>query len=367
VAEPIRVLWIIKGLGPGGAERLLLDTANHADRDRFDFRCCFILPWKDQLVASLQGAGVATLCIGGSRGAADPRWTLRLRRQSAGVDVVHTHSPLVGIGARSVLSDRSGLICTEHNTWDRYNPLVRGLNSLTFSRQRAAIAVSSEVARSFGKVRIPVEVIPNGVDVTALSSSALSRVEARAALGLGDEPVVGTVGGITRKKGYDVLVSAAAIVLQRLPEARFVWIGLPIDGREIGAAASAAGVTDRLVVAGYREDAARYMRAFDLFCLPSRHEGMPVALLEALALGVPAVAAEVGGVTEIAARGGVSLVRPEDPTGLADEITRLLSDSEGLGKLASIAPGAAAAFSIQETVRRTEAIYLRIASTRRPR
>src|SRR5256885_14599853 len=101
---PIRVLWLTKGLGPGGAERLLLSFAAIADRERFDLRAAYLLPWKNHLVAQLAALDVPAVCLD-SRREVDVRWVHRLRTlvRAARIDVVHVHSPMVAALARPAL------------------------------------------------------------------------------------------------------------------------------------------------------------------------------------------------------------------------------------------------------------------------
>ena len=96
----IRVLWLVKGLGPGGAERLLVAAAGHHARDQFDITCAYLLPWKQQLAPELEALGVSTVCLG-VRDERDIRWSRRLRKLlvTQPVDVLHLHSPYpAGIG-----------------------------------------------------------------------------------------------------------------------------------------------------------------------------------------------------------------------------------------------------------------------------
>jgi glycosyltransferase involved in cell wall biosynthesis len=201
-------------------------------------------------------------------------------------------------------------------------------------------------------------VIPNGVDAERLRSEALSRDEARRALGLPlDAPVVGTIGGITAKKGHGVLIEAARKVVARIPSATFAFVGLPIDADDVRRAIASHGLSERIVLAGYREDAARLMRAFDVHCLPSIHEGLPLTLLEALALGVPSVATAVGGVPDVLATGAGVLVPPSDPGALADALVEILEHPQRADDLRAAANVAAERFDVRVTVRRTEDLY----------
>ena len=371
MADPIRVLWLIKGLGPGGAERLLVDAAAHVDRSRFDYRAAYLLPWKDHLVADLEAADIPVNCLD-MRRAIDPSWLFRLRRlvTQERIDLVHAHLPSAAIGARLALTGpaRPAVVSTEHNVWSRHRPLTRRLNQWSFPRQDAAIAVSEEVRRSMGTRSGPaVTVIPNGVDVEQVLALSRSREAARADLGLPlDVPVVGTVGGVTPKKGHVVLVEAARTVLATVPDARFVIVGLPADDGPVRAAIRAAGLGERVTLAGYREHAAQLMPAFDVFCLPSLYEGMPVSLLEAMAQGIPIVATSVGGVPEVATneRDGL-LVPAADAEALAAALLRLLTDAPLSSALGRAARTTAQGFDIRTMVLRTEALYAQVMETRR--
>ena len=372
MSERTRVLWLIKGLGPGGAERLLVGSARHIDRDRFDVHARYLLPWKDHLADELSEAGVDTASLD-VRHPADPRWLGRLRDLAADYDVIHAHLPVAGIGARLAtrgMKARPALVYTEHNTWHRYRQPTRGANALTFPMNDAAIAVSRDVASSIRARRPSVDVIENGVDVEAVREAALSRADGRAVLGLpADAPVVGTVGGLTPKKGHRVLVQAAARVLEQVPEALFVFVGLPVDPEPIEAEIAARGLAGRVVLAGYHAEAARLMRAFDVFCLPSFFEGLPVSLLEAMAVDVPVVATSVGGTPEVLESPGGDrspgvMVAPGDPSALAGALVEMLVDHEHARQTAAAGRQRVERFDLAEMVRRTEVVVARVADAR---
>jgi glycosyltransferase involved in cell wall biosynthesis len=363
VSSSVPVLWVIKGLGPGGAEHLLVDLARHADRERFRYRCVYLMPSKDHLVAALREEGVVVSGLG-MRSDADPRWVLRLRElvSRSRPAIVHAHLPYAAIGSRLAvrsLGKRSPrMISTEHNTAGRYRAPTRWADRATLPLDDRTIAVSRSVAASFPSRR-RIDVIPNGVDVERLRSRALDRNAARDALGLSpDAAVVGTVGGITAKKGHGALLEAARRVVAKDSDATFVWIGLPIEGAPLERRIAEASLTDRVRLAGYRENAAELLRAFDVFCLPSLHEGLPLSVLEALAVGVPVVATSVGGVPEALAGGGGLLVPPGDAEALATALLELLEDPGRRARLSAEGSTAAKAFDVRETARRTEALYL---------
>ena len=132
-------------------------------------------------------------------------------------DLVHTHMPVPAVAARMVLPRRPPVIVhTEHNLWDRYRPLTRWANALTYPRNSAVIAVSDAVASSirpphWGPALPPVEVVLHGPDPQAIRSGPDARRHGRELLGLdAGVPVVGTVGNFTSKKNQRMLLDAVA-------------------------------------------------------------------------------------------------------------------------------------------------------------
>jgi glycosyltransferase involved in cell wall biosynthesis len=228
----VRVLWVIKGLGPGGAEHLLAAAAESHDRSRFDIECAYVLPWKDHLVARLEAAGVRCHCL--SRTRSDVRWPLRLRRlvRSGGWDVVHVHSPAPGsvarLAARTMRSgDRPGLVSTEHNRWETHRLPTRLANRLTSRWDAEAITVTDEVRESMkGPVAGRAVTVRHGIDTAAVAAARADRSASRAEFGIGaDEIVVGTVANFRPQKDYPNLLRAARLLADRDVALRVLAVG----------------------------------------------------------------------------------------------------------------------------------------------
>jgi len=148
----------------------------------------------------------------------------------------------------------------------------------------------------------------------------LGRVEARDRLGLpADVPALAFVGRIDRVKGADVLYEALASMGEGAPTAVFIGEG-PLRP-DLARRAEAAGRDGAFRWPGVVDGAARLLRAFDLVVLPSRTEGTPMVLLEAMAAGVPVVATRVGGIPDVVSPDEALLVPPEDAGALAEAIT----------------------------------------------
>jgi len=202
------------------------------------------------------------------------------------------------------------------------------------------ISVSGEMSRHLAK-SLPsskIVTIPNGLD-TELIRSSLSRDEAKSRLGIPPNcPVIGTAGRLEPVKRLDIFLRTAAVLIHETPSAlgeeatdrrhtRFVIAGEGREGASLRELTGSLGLGASTVFLGHRDDLPDVLRAFDLLVISSDHEGLPMVLLEALALGVPVVARPVGGIPEVIQNGenGI-LVNSADPRVLADAIVAVLSD-----------------------------------------
>lgn len=364
--DRVRVLWLIKGLGPGGAERLLVSAARVRDRAGFDYEAGYLLPWKRHLVGELQAQGVRVHCLD-STGAHDLAWALRLRRLLAErrFQVVHCHSPYVAGVARLVVrslpaASRPRTLTTEHTLWSSYAPATRWLHRATFGLDAAAFAVSMPVRASLpAGLRAGVRVLTHGLVVDEVRTRLQDRAEARTELGIDhDEVLVATVANYRAAKGYPDLLEAARLVTAREPKIRFAAVGQGPDEQTIAARHRELGLAERFVLLGYRPDALRIVAACDIFVLASRHEGLPVALMEALTLGRPVVATAVGGVPGAVSDGVEGrLVAPARPDLLAEAIVALARDPACRQRMSVAAARRGREFDISAAVRDIEAVY----------
>ncbi len=362
----LRVLWLTKGLGPGGAERLLATHAAVTDPDRVTYEAAYLLPHKRHLVPELEALGVTTHDLASPRDV-DPRWLRRLGRllDEGSFDVVHAHSPVPAAQARLLVrsiprSRRPAFVYTEHNRWPSHSPATRAANAATFGLNDAVITVSDEVRRSlWSRHQATARTIVHGIDVDAVASWRADRDAVRSELGIApDQLLVVTVANFRAPKGYPDLLEAAGRVASRRPEVRFVIVGQGPLEDELRAEHARRGLGGVVEIVGYRADAPRLTAAADLFALASHHEGIPVAVMEALAAGVPVVATRVGGLAE-AVDDDVSgrLVPVRRPDLLADAIVGLAADANARGRLSAGASAAASRFSATRSAAEIEAVY----------
>lgn len=166
-------------------------------------------------------------------------------------------------------------------------------------------------------------VIPNGV---AFPPEGLAMPEDIAEPG---RPTFVCVASLREKKGQGHLIEAFARVRRRIPQARLLMVGEGPLERALRDDVSSRGLDGSVFFTGFRADVSSVLAGSDVFVLSSLEEGMPNALIEAMAAGLPAVATDVGGVGEIMREGETGyLVPPADPGPLADRMTDLLHDAD---------------------------------------
>lgn len=206
---------------------------------------------------------------------------------------------------------------------------------------------AEHLARGIGRAA-QYRTVPSGVPTAELRAAAPSRAAARAALGVSaDAFVVAGLGRLVPVKGFDVLLRALPTLLAAVPQARLVLVGDGPEREALHAQAAALGVADHVRITGATGDVGRWLAACDVLAAPSRNEGMGRALVEAMALGLPVVAAAVGGIPTVVLDGETGrLVRSEDAGALAAALVELGLDEALCRKLGAVAVRHAEAFSV---------------------
>jgi glycosyltransferase involved in cell wall biosynthesis len=274
-------------------------------------------------------------------------------------DLVHAHLPVAGIIAR--IASNVPVVYTEHNLAWSYRPRTRIFNRLTYSRNAAVTAVSQAVAETVQGYPGPSpSVVTNGVSV-AIDPDSRSRVRLELGLNNTDQLVV-HVGNIRPGKGHDLLIDTAISLRERGVEATIVSIGVeknPGDLRRLQQRVSESGLNGRLRFLGRRPDALDFIAAADVYVNPAEFEGLPVTILEAMALGRPVVATSVGG-TPTVVRDGITGLTVESgrPDRLAEAIASMLANPAAALRMAAAGSKLVAVeYGLEPMVRRYEDIY----------
>jgi glycosyltransferase involved in cell wall biosynthesis len=364
--RPIRVLWLVKGLGAGGAERLLVSMARVADHSRCTFTVAYLLEHKKAFRHHLEQAGVTTHCLG-SRSNRDLAWVLRLRHllRHGDYDIVHLHSPMVAAAARVIVrtlppAKRPKIVSTEHNSWQSYLWPTRVVNAALHHLDAHRFAVSLQARDSMWQPwRRGVEVLVHGVVHDDYRTALEKRDQMRRDLGIGDDTVVvTTVANLRREKGYPELMAAAETIVASCPDVVFLSAGQGALQDALHAEHARRGLGARFRFLGQMDDIPALLAASDVFVLPSRFEGTPIAIMEALCVGLPVIATAVGGIPEEVTDGveGI-LVPPGDHRALTAALRRVIEDGGLRVQMSLNATRRGQAFDIRVAMTRMQQVY----------
>ncbi len=222
------------------------------------------------------------------------------------------------------------------------------------------VAISSRIARAAeeGGWR-RVGRIPNGIDLVAMSDELPPRAQARRTLDVEGDPLVLFVGRLSRQKGADVLLDAWVRFVKRRPAARLLLLGAGPEEAALRRQAEELRIAGTVDFRGLRRDVGPHYAAADLFVLPSRYEGFPNVLLEAMAAGLPSIATRVSGSEDALEdrRNGI-LVPPGEADPLVEALLEL-ADNPGLREIigAEARKTAEARYDINRVAKQTLAFY----------
>lgn len=253
-------------------------------------------------------------------------------------DLIHVHGhPYLSSFLAAKIAKRYGkpLVLTQHNTFIEYNNVwddIEKLNDLAVGKQvlkeADKIIVVSNATRNYvlslGADAEKIEVLHNGVDLNRFRPLTGMRGEMRKKLGISeDASVVLTVRRLVYKNGIDTLIESAKIAIKKNPRLVFIVIGKGPDFAEVREKVVQLGMQSNFRLMGFisDEDLPFYYNAADFFVLPSKSgEGLPLVALEAMSCGVPVIATNVGGTSEVMNEDYGKLVPPNSPDSLAEAI-----------------------------------------------
>jgi glycosyltransferase involved in cell wall biosynthesis len=320
-----------------GAETVILQLVSALqDRHVSSTVACVVDPGdpEPQLLreAAARGAGVEAIP---SSGRFDVNLPSRVRAvaQRCQASLLHTHGYKEDIAA--VLA-RTGLpIVATNHLWKRTSwqlQLYALLDALALQCVEQVVAVSEPIAGEMQRVGVPasrIAVIRNGLDPAPFlaADNATTRRNIRRTLGLDDHRVllIG-IGSLTEEKGFDVLLASLPALRARNPELALLIIGDGPLRNELTRRAERLGVEEHVRFLGRRRDVADLLACADIFVLPSRREGLPMVLLEAMAAGKAIVATAVGEVPTVLENTGGLCVAPGDSGALTDALASLVTD-----------------------------------------
>jgi len=377
--RPLRVLHIITQSRPlGGAQQNTLALVTRMDRQRFTSHLA--CGPGGPLIDAAREAGVQVTVLptldNPLRPVADARALAGMAAlcRRGGFDIVHTHSTKAGLlGRLAAAMCRAPVVVHTIHAAPFHLRQRRIMRGATRWAERAAapwchrlIAVGDQVGEEFARARIcsrhKIVTIRSGIDFSRFDAPA-DRAQIRQQLGIAPgQPVVGAVGHMRPAKGYPYLLDALALLRRRFPDLRLLAAGGGELFGDIAHRARQLGVDDCCLLLGHREDVPQLLRAMDVFAQASLWEGIPRAVQEAMCVGLPVVATDVNGTSEVVEHGVTGLlVPPGDAPALAQGIGDLLAEPGAAARMGQAARRRISSeFSIERTVQKTEALYLQL-------
>jgi glycosyltransferase involved in cell wall biosynthesis len=359
----IKVLHVLTDTNIGGAGRYLFNLLSHRDKSRFNV--IVACPGGGELEKQLRKKGVKVFTLEGGESSTNLGHIKKLRQiiSREKIDIVHTHASLSGriagkLSGCKVVMTRHGLGSSENGPVKRL--ITRSISRLFTDR---IIAISRAVKIGLIDSGVPANMITtiyNGIDLSKFAEvKGILRKELNFSP---DIPIVGIVARLVPEKGYEYAINAFYHVLKVFPSARLIIIGEGPLEESLKKMCTKLGIKDHVIFMGYRQDVESLEVDFDVFVLPSVSEGLGLALLEAMALGKPAVATQTGGIPEVIKhKVNGFLVPPGNDKYLAESIIEALSNKNQAKMLGLAAQKTVfEKFSSYTMIEYTEKVYMEI-------
>jgi glycosyltransferase involved in cell wall biosynthesis len=336
--SPLRVLELVVSTDLGGGPAQVNELVGRLSRE--EFAVTVAGPAGGAYAETFRGHGARFVEVAADRLGGRPLLdVLRLIRRER-IDLVHSHGKGAGLYGR--LAARRARVPSVHTFHGlHYADYPAGLGRAYLALERALarltaalVHVSRSQAREAAALGLAPpqrsHVIVNGIDAARVAGATLSRAAARRTLDLEpDVPVLGTVARFDPVKALDALLRAFAMAAAARPEARLVLVGDGPERSRLRALAATLGIEARVRFPGFVPDASRLLPAFDVYVSAGRKEGLPLALLEAMACGLPAAVTRVPGHVDVVEEDVTGLlVAPDDHRGLARAAIDLMGDPD---------------------------------------
>lgn len=369
--QNLKILHIISKLPIGGVENQLLLVLKNYNREKFQPFVCSLSD-KGEIGKEIEKIGIKVFALNKLKHTFDFSIVKDIcniiKREK--IQIVRTHQYHANFYGR-IAAKKSKVPCivaSVHNVYTRDKKLHRRIiNRFLAKFTDKIIAVSEEVKRDILKYdKIPedkVQVIYNGVDLNAFNQS-FDKKQIKKKLGINpdDVPVIGTVGRLTEQKGHIYLLQAILKLKNKFPDIKVLIVG---DGPLMDALksyTSSSGLSKNVIFTGFKRDIPALLSIMDIFVFPSLWEGLPNALIEAMASGKTIIASNLPQIKEVLGSDGLGiLVPPKDSDSISQSIDFLLKNEEIAKKMGNLAKNKACIrFNIENTVRIYEKMFEKI-------
>lgn len=325
--KKIKILHILPNLSGGGAEKVCFDILNNLNPEKYDR---YLILFKDQgqgekMKLELNSKGIEIICLNKkSRLGVNNFYSLYKKIKELSPDICHTH---LGADVRgriaAAIARVKVIVSTEHNINISESKIITFLkkhsaylNKKTFAVSRA---VKEDARQRYNLKEESLAIVYNGVDINFFSPSQgdYKKMEENSL-------VIGSMGRLSKQKGLSFLIEAAARVKSK-KDLNFQIAGEGEDELILKKQIRKLDLFDKIKLLGFKP-AKDFLEEIDIFVFPSRWEGLGLALLEAMAMEVPVIASDTGGIKEVLGLNCGILFKQGDEVDLADKLDYLLSN-----------------------------------------
>lgn len=336
VTPRLRLLQITHDLDLGGLQQVIYNLCRTLDRSRFDISV-LCLRTKGLFASDVEALGIPVYLLEKKERGPDYfafRKVAKLLRELR-IDVIHTHNtqPFFDGTLGAILAGVRTVIHTDHARAfpdkTRYMVAEWAMSQYAYRVVGCSEHTSQQLMRYEKISARKIVTIPNGIDGSRFDLT-IDRQAKRRELGIHEKgSVIGLAVRLSDQKGITFLLKAMPRILARHPDTTLLIAGDGDLKMDLEREAKELGIASRVTFCGPRKDIPELLKLLDLYVLPSKWEGLPMVILEAMAAGCPIVATDVGGNSSAVVDGVTgALVPPQDPGALADAVIRLLDSPD---------------------------------------
>lgn len=301
----IKLFFTILSLeGMGGSEKVVFDMVQKLNKD-----CYYIgiISFKDGPIRSLYESLGIKVYIVQKRGKFDLSFILKLRRIiiREKIEIINAHHlPPLLYSAISTLGTKTKIVFTEHSKWqlEELHGIDKKLMPWLLRKSKSIVAISDQLEKfymeSYKLDKEKVKKIPNGIDLNKYKKKLIPLTKEDFGIKKNDR-IIGTIAHIRPEKNHKLLISAFSKLLKEYNDIHLILVGLDLMNNEMFNYARHKMCSKKIHFLGVRKDVPDLLNLFDIFCLPSIHEGLPLSLLEAMSSEVPVLGANVIGINEV--------------------------------------------------------------------
>lgn len=372
----VNILFVLPNFDTGGSEKLVLDIIRNLDRGRFNPALAVFFTGSYEPEYMKLGLPFYVIHRQGIRSKLSTFFFLKGIVERHSIDVVNTHhtSPLIQGLLPCKFAGGAAMVHTEHSKLcfdSKIHAKALFLEKVFLKKVDAAVGISAGVCDYFrDELKVPadkVRMVLNGVNLKRFTLQGFDPAAYRAKVGLGPGAfTIGLFANFREEKNHAELIRAFAVIRKTGREARLVLCGSGPTEEASRALARGLGVDKDVSFLGVRMDIPELMNSIDLYCLPSRYEGLPFSALEAMAAGRPVVGADVTGINEVIRDGDNGLLaKAGSPEALAGRIMELMDAPDRRRAIAARGRESAAGYSFERMIAEYETLFSEMAERAR--